>query len=187
MHVVVRSAGTGCSGGWSGIRAMRGQTRWTVSSRQAQVDAQSELDPERLIVIDRTWAKMNMVRTHGRASYDQRLRTGISRGHRKATIFGARLGPHGMLAPLVLSGPIDQDAFDMWAVDVPVPELSRGDLGIMDNLSCHKVPSLREDRGSGAELLYLPPYRSAFNPIENAFAKLNAMSGKAAERTIDSS
>ena len=37
---------------------------------------------------------------------------------------------------------------------------------------------------AGAELRYLPPYSPDFNPIENAFAKLEALLRKAAERTI---
>ena len=38
---------------------------------------------------------------------------------------------------------------------------------------------------AGASLLYLPPCRPDFNPIENAFAKLKALLRKAAERTVD--
>lgn len=37
----------------------------------------------------------------------------------------------------------------------------------------------------GARLLFLPPYSSDFNPIENAFSKLKALLRKAAARTID--
>ncbi len=35
-----------------------------------------------------------------------------------------------------------------------------------------------------ATLLYLPPYSPDFNPIENAFSKLEAHLRKAAERTV---
>ncbi len=38
----------------------------------------------------------------------------------------------------------------------------------------------------GAELRLLPPYSPDFNPIENAFAKLKALLGKAAARTVAS-
>jgi len=37
----------------------------------------------------------------------------------------------------------------------------------------------------GARLLYLPPYRPDFNPIENLFAKLKALLRREAARTID--
>lgn len=37
---------------------------------------------------------------------------------------------------------------------------------------------------AGARMLLLPPYSTDFNPIENAFSKLNAILRKAAARTI---
>ena len=39
--------------------------------------------------------------------------------------------------------------------------------------------------GTGAALLFLPPYSPDFNPIENAFAKLKALLRKAAARTVE--
>lgn len=68
---------------------------------------------------------------------------------------------------------------------VLVPELRPGDIVVMDNLSSHKGPRVRQMiEAAGADLRYLPPYSSDFNPIENAFAKLKALLRKAAERTI---
>ena len=67
-----------------------------------------------------------------------------------------------------------------------MPELRRGDIVVMDNLSSHKGPRVCEMiEAAGAELHYLPPYSPDFNPIENAFAKLKALLRKAAERTVD--
>jgi transposase len=38
---------------------------------------------------------------------------------------------------------------------------------VMDNLSSHKGPRVREPiEGRGCELLYLPPYSPDLNPIE---------------------
>jgi transposase len=66
-----------------------------------------------------------------------------------------------------------------------VPELRRGDIVIMDNLSSHKRTSVRElIEAAGANLLFLPPYSPDFNPIEKAFARLKAMPRKAGERTV---
>jgi len=40
----------------------------------------------------------------------------------------------------------------------------------MDNLGSHKGREVRASiEAVGAKLLYLPPYRPNFNPIENAF------------------
>ena len=55
----------------------------------------------------------------------------------------------------------------------------------MDNLPAHKVHGVREAiEAVGANLLYLPPYSPDFNPIEMAFAKLDAILRAAAARTI---
>ena len=72
------------------------------------------------------------------------------------------------------------------SVHILVPELCRGDVVVMDNLSSHKGTHIRQIiEAAGATLLYLPPYSPDFNPIENAFAKLKALLRKAAARTVD--
>ena len=106
--------------------------------------------------------------------------------HWKTTTFVAGLRLTGLVAPFVLDGPINRDAFEVYAEKVLVPELSPGDVVVMDNLSSHKGPNVRAlIEKAGAILLYLPPYSPDFSPIENAFAKLKALLRKAAERTIE--
>ena len=136
--------------------------------------------------IDETWASTNMARRHGRAPRGERLRVGVPHGHWKTTTFVAGLRLSGIAAPFVLDGPINRDAFETYVGRVLVPELSPGDVVVMDNLSSHKGPKVRTMiEAAGAGLLYLPPYSPDFNPIENAFAKLKALLRKAAARTID--
>jgi transposase len=66
------------------------------------------------------------------------------------------------------------------------PKLMPGDVVIRDNLAAHKVQGVRQAiEAKGAELRYLPPYSPDLSPIENAFAKLEALLRTAAERTID--
>ena len=90
-----------------------------------------------------------------------------------------------MVAPWVLDGAMDGEAFLVYVTSVLVPTLSSGDIVIMDNLPAHKVSGVREAiEGAGAKLLYLPPYSPDFNPIELAFAKLKAFLRKVAARTI---
>ena len=127
-----------------------------------------------------------MARTHSRCPRGQRLRMGMPHGHWKTTTFVGALTLRGMIAPFVLSGPINRDAFEAYVDSVLVPELRPGDIVVMDNLSSHKGPKVREMiEDAGAELRFLPPYSPDFNPIENAFSKLKAMLRKAAERTVD--
>jgi len=97
---------------------------------------------------------------------------------------GLRLG--GMVAPMVLDGAMNGDAFRAYVEQVLVPELSPGDIVVMDNLSAHKVTGIRQAiEAAGARLLYLPPYSPDFNPIEMAFSKLKALLRRAAARTVD--
>lgn len=136
--------------------------------------------------IDETWASTNMARTHGRAPLGERLRSSIPHGHWKTTTFVAALRNSGMVAPMVLDGPINGVAFQAYVEQVLVPELLPGDIVVMDNLGSHKGTGVRAAiEAAGADLLYLPPYSPEFNPIENAFAKLKAMLRKAAVRTVE--
>jgi transposase len=91
----------------------------------------------------------------------------------------------GMIAPMVLDGPINGDWFEAYVGQVLVPDLKPGGSVIMDNLSSHKCASVRVlIEAAGASLMFLPPYSPDFNPIEKAFARLKAMLRKAGERTV---
>jgi transposase len=158
-----------------------------VKRRRDWFDGQLDLDAERLVFIDETWAATNMARRHGRCARGERLRVGVPHGHWKTTTFVAGLRSRGIAAPFVLDGPINRLAFETYVDKVLVPELTPDDIVIMDNLSSHKGPRVREMiEAAGATLLFLPPYSPDFNPIENAFSKLKAHLRKAAERTVDS-
>jgi transposase len=138
------------------------------------------------VFIDETWASTNMARRHGRCARGERLRIGVPHGHWKTTTFIGALTLRGFIAPFVLDGPINRDAFETYVEQVLIPELRPGDIVIMDNLSSHKGPRVHElIEAAGAELRYLPPYSPDFNPIENAFAKLKALLRKAAKRTVE--
>jgi transposase len=127
-----------------------------------------------------------MARRHGWAPRGERLRLGIPHGHWKTTTFVAGLTLRGMVAPFVLDGPINREAFETYIERVLLRSLRPSNVVIMDNLSSHKSQRVRDlIEATGASLLYLPPYSPDFNPIENAFAKLKALLRKAAERTVD--
>ena len=155
--------------------------------RQTWSEAQRDLDPQRLVFIDETWASTNMARRHGRAPRGERLRCGVPHGHWKTTTFVAALRLTGMVAPMVLDGPINGESFQAYVEQFLAPTLKRGDVVVMDNLGSHKGAGVRAAiEAVGARLLYLPPYSPDFNPIENAFAKLKALLRKAAKRTRES-
>ena len=127
-----------------------------------------------------------MARRHGRCARGRRLRSGVPHGHWKTTTLVAGLRRSGMVAPWVLDGPINRDAFTTYVARVLVPELRPGDVASMDNLSSHKAPAVRQAiEAAGATLLFLPPYSPDFNPIEQAFSKLKAHLRQIGARSFD--
>ncbi len=121
--------------------------------------------------LDETWTSTKMARTRGRSPRGERLRSPVPHGHWKTTNFVAGLRLSGVAAPFVLDGPINRDAFQAYVERVLVPELTPGDIVVMDNLGATKDrPCTRRSRRPGARLLFLPPYSPDFNPIEMAFS-----------------
>lgn len=157
-----------------------------LTRRQEWFDAQPDLDPARLVFIDETWTSTNMARRYGRCRRGQRLRSAVPHGHWKTTTFIAGLRLTGIVAPMVLDGPINARSFQTYVDRVLIPDLRPGDIVIMDNLGSHKSPGVQAAiEAAGATVRYLPPYSPDFNPIEKAFSKLKAHLRKAAERTRD--
>ena len=91
-----------------------------------------------------------------------------------------------MIATMTIEEATDTDIFLAYLDHVLCPQLRRGDLVVMDNLSSHKVKGVRERiEAAGAELLYLPPYSPDLNPIEKAWSKLKILLRSAKARTRD--
>jgi transposase len=163
------------------------QEREDVAQKRSQwKQDQMQIDPERVVFIDETWAKTNMTRTYGRSELGTRLIERVPAGRWETTTFLGALRANGFVAPLTIDGPINGALFLAWVEQHLAPTLSAGDLVIMDNLSSHKVAGVREAiEAAGAELRYLPPYSPDLNPIELAFAKLKKLLRDGAERTVD--
>ena len=144
------------------------------------------MDPERFVFIDETGAATNMVRRYGGAPRSERLVAAAPYGHWRTTTFVAGLRSTGLVAPLVLDGPITGPAFLAYVEQFLAPTLQPGDVVVMDNLAAHKVAGIEGAiRAVGASLLYLPPYSPDLNPIEQVFAKFKALLRSAAARTKD--
>jgi transposase len=168
------------------VRAAEQDRPDVAAARTAWADNQARVDAERLVFIDETGTSTKMARLRGRAPRGQRLVGKIPHGHWKTTTFVAALRCTALTAPCVIDGPMNGNAFLAYVEQVLVPTLKPGDIVVLDNLSAHKVPGVREAiEVTGSSLLYLPPYSPDFNPIEQLFAKLKALLRKAAERSID--
>jgi transposase len=141
------------------------------------------MDPASFVFLDETGATTQ----HGPplrlgSARRARLVDAAPYGHWHTTTFVAGLRSTGIIAPLVLDGPMTGATFRAYVEQFLAPALASGDVVVvMDNLPAHKVAGVREAIAAvGASILYLPPYSPDLNPIEQMFAKLKALLRKAA-------
>ena len=131
--------------------------------------------PERLVFIDETSLKTNLTRLRGRSVRGKRLTGSAPFGEWGTQTLIAKLTQDGQVAPWVIKGAIDEDAFAAYVQKVQVPELQPGTCVNLDNLSTHhNTEADKAMRKAGCWFLFLPPYSPDLNPIEQAFSKLKA-------------
>jgi transposase len=127
------------------------------------------MDAARFVFLDETGTATNMGRRYGRSPCGERLVAAVPQGHWKTTTFIAGLKQSGIVAPLVLDGPMTGPAFRAYVEQFLAPALEPGDVVVLDNLAAHKVAGVRQAiAAAGAAILYLPPYSPDLNPIEQA-------------------
>jgi transposase len=144
------------------------------------------MDGTRFIFLDETSTTTNMARRYGRSLGGARLVGAVPHGHWKTTTVVAGLRASGIVAPLLVNGPMTGAVFRAYVEQALAPSLEPGDVVVMDNIAIHKVAGVQEAiRAVGASVLYLPPYSPDLNPIEPFFAKLKALLRKAGARTKD--
>jgi len=139
-----------------------------------------------LVFLDETGLNTKMDRRYGWGESSSRVIGQVPFGHWQTTTFLAGLRSAGLIAPLVLDGPMNSESFLAYIQQFLAPTLNRGDLVVLDNLSSHKQAGVHQAiRSAGADVLYLPPYSPDLNPIEKLFAKLKSLLRMHAERTVE--
>jgi transposase len=125
-----------------------------------------------------------MTRLRGRAPIGQRLLAKIPFGHWKTTTLIAALDSNGVRCSTVVDGAVNGDVFEAFVRQVLLPQLTAGDIVILDNLSSHRRASTQAlIESAGAQLLFLPPYSPDLNPIEMVFSKIKQLLRSLACRT----
>src|SRR5712691_7815112 len=154
-------------------------------ARRRWIREQGLLDPARLVFIDETAVTTNMVRLNGWNPRGERLVGDVPMGYWETLTLIAGFRQTGIVAPMVIKGAMNGEAFLAYVKQCLVPTLKRRDTVVLDNVSFHKVSGVEEAiQAAGARLRYLPQYSPEFNPIELVFHPLKALLRKAAERTI---
>lgn len=154
-------------------------------ARRRWIREQGWLDTTRLVFIDETAVTTNMVRLNGWNPSGERLFADAPMGHWETVTFIAGLRQTGIVAPMLIKGAMNGEAFLAYVEQCLAPTLKRGDIVVADNVPFHKVAGAEEAiRAAGASLRYLPQYSPDLNPIELVFHPLKTFLRKAAERTI---
>ena len=102
------------------------------------------ISPERLIFLDESGVTTSMTRLYARGTGGRRICEATPGGHWKIlTILGA-MSLRGMVAIMTIEEPTDSDIFLAYVEHLLYPVLQPGDVVVMDNLSAHKAPRVRE-------------------------------------------
>lgn len=144
------------------------------------------VDPRRLIFVDEFGANLAMTRWYARAPVGQRAfgSAPACYGGNVTLVFGLRLT--GVVAPFVLPGAMNNDAFVTYVEHVLAPTLRDGDVVVMDRLPAHRQPLVAAMiAATGARLLPLPPYAPDLSPVEAAGSKVKTRLRSVAARTYD--
>lgn len=155
-----------------------------MAEREQWCQRVAEIDPRRLLFLDETGAKTNMTRLYGRMRGGARVKDYAPHGHWNTTTLVAVVTWTGPSAPMVLDGPMDSEAFEVYVAQILQPILRPGLILVMDNLRAHKTPKIAAlVEKAGAEIWYLPPYSPDFNPIELMWSKVKTYLRAAKART----
>ena len=157
--------------------------------QQARAAFQQEIqqiDCRQLVFLDETWINLSMTRRYARAESGEIVREATPAAHWSTfTLLGA-MTVSGLLACMTIDAATDQEIFLAYLDQVLCPRLQAGHVVVMDNLSSHKVPQVREKiEATGARLLYLPPYSPDLNPIELCWSKAKQKLRTLKARTVE--
>jgi transposase len=149
-----------------------------------RVTLAQHIDPERFVFVDEMGAHTSLSSIYAYSPKGQRAYCSVPRNRGPNTTLLSCMSVEGMGASLAVEGATNRDVFEAYVERVLAPKLRPGQVVVMDNLTAHKGERVRElIEGRECKLLYLPPYSPDFNPIEEAFAKIKGVLGKAEART----
>jgi transposase len=167
------------------LHAAEQQREDVARARRKWIREQGLLDPAKLVFIDETSVNTSMVRLYGRAPCGVRLVDHVPFGHWETLTFVSALRHDGMVAPMLIEGPMNGELFLAYVEQCLAPTLKPDDIVVVDNVATHKVAGVAEAiEAAGATLRYLPKYSPDLNPIEMPFSKFKTHLRKLAQRTV---
>lgn len=90
----------------------------------------------------------------------------------RTNLVAAQIGAR-TVAPMYYDCATNSAVFEYWFEEKLLPELSPGNVVIMDNASFHRKGALRKiAKRHHVLILFLPPYSPDYNPIEKLWANM---------------
>jgi transposase len=157
------------------MRSSQAATERVQKMRLEYWEKVKDIDPTNLVFIDETGILLGLTRTHARSeqgtrAYDLKP---FYRGA-KVTAIGA-ISIDKVVALMTMNDSMDGKAFEVFVSKFLVPNLWTGAVVVMDNLSAHKLASIKPMiEAVGASILLLSPYSPDFNPIELWWSQLKS-------------
>jgi len=154
------------------------------AARAAWCEQAHQLLSQELVFVDETGSHIAMTPLYAYAPKGQRAVGKVPRNYGSTMTLIASLSLSGMGEALLLDGAADAAAFEVYIEQVLAPSLHAGQIVILDNLSIHLGPRVRQAiEARGCRLLFLPAYSPDFSPIEEAFSKLKTHLRRVGART----
>ena len=134
-----------------------------------RAEVSERLDAARFVFVDEMGANISLSPLYGWSRVGERLRTQAPRNWGKNVTLLCSMTLSGMGPSVAVEGATTRAVFEAYVEQALVPNLSAGQVVVMDNLSAHKGVKIGElVEGRGCELRYLPPYSPDLNPIEES-------------------
>jgi transposase len=154
------------------------------AERAAWRTTASRLSSRDLVFVDETGSHIAMTPLYAYAPRGQRAVGKVPRNYGATMTLIASLSLSGMGAAFILDGAADSTAFEIYVEQLLAPTLKAGQIVILDNLSIHLGPKVRQAiEARGCRLLFLPAYSPDCSPIEEAFSKVKAFLRRQEART----
>lgn len=137
-----------------------------------------------LVFVDETGSHIAMTPLYAYAPQGERAIGKVPRNYGAIMTLIASLSLTGMGPALVLDGAADSVAFAIYVEQLLAPSLRKGQIVVLDTLSIHLSPRVKQAiEARGCRLLFLPAYSPDFSPIEEAFSKLKSFLRRVGART----
>jgi transposase len=125
-----------------------------------------------------------MIRLYGRAEGKNRVYDKVKhKAEIKLTLISG-LSINGLVSPYEFDGYLDQHIFYYYLKDFLLPEMKKGQVLLLDNLSSHKgelIENILSEKG--IKVIYFPAYSPNLNPIEKYWSILKSYLRKWCGRT----